>query len=751
MIISKKQIVDLLTIHFMYSILSMKNRILLCILFVFIGINLIHAQGNIRFQISDSASGEAIIGATILELVSHEGAVSDENGVASFPNMNLGKLSFRIQSSEYNSKEIDLNFISRDTLIKVLLKYYGEQLEEVTISSSRMNSRIENTPTRVEVLGTEDLTEENGIKPSNITSLLGDIAGVQLQQVSASTGNTYARIQGMNGRYTQILRDGIPMFNGLSGSFGIMQIPPLDLKQIEVIRGPVSTLYGGGAIGGIINLINKDPDVKPEFVVTVNQTTLKETNVNLYLAKRYKKLGFSIFTGNTAQKQNDIDHDGLSDAPRVGGLVIHPRLVFYLDSINTLTLNYTGTFENRLGGDMRIFTSQKTDTMFRSGNNSNRQFIDIKNVSDFGKKGILIFKFCKGLVKQTLQINYDQAYKFSMKQDIYFSELSYLKKYRKADWVIGINAHSDQFQDFVAIESALPYHNVVIGAFIQNTWRASSRFTIESGMRVDYNASSNRVSNEFIPLPRLALLYKFNSDISMRINGGYGYKMPNPFSFIDIEKDEFVGKLFPVLHSEIAQGINTDINLHHLYKNHLSLTINQSIYYTRIINPIYNTATILGEMALENAAEAMITSGFQTYMRLKIKKHEVYFGYIFVHLNRNYDSVHPVASVTPRHNLSATYVFELSNSWHVGIESSFIAGQLDQNYLPVKSYLLLAAMVRYEFKKLTFVMNGENLLDFRQSKFERIYDGTIYNPQFHQLWAPIDGRVINISVRYKII
>lgn len=729
----------------------MKNRILLSILFLFVGINLVQAQGMVRLQLRDSVSGEAIIGATIVELGSQKGAMSNENGFASFNDLKFGKLSFRIQSIEYSTKIFDLNLISKDTLIIVFIKYQGEELEEVMISSSRTNSRIENTPNRVEVLGTEELKEENGIKPGNITSLLGDIAGVQLQQVSASTGNTFARIQGMNGRYTQILRDGIPMFSGLSGSFGIMQIPPLDLKQIEVIRGPVSTLYGGGAIGGIINLINKEPEVKPEFLVSVNQTTLKETNVNLYMAKRYKKLGFSIFTGNTSQKQIDIDHDGLSDVPKVGNYIIHPRIVFYLDSINTLTLNYTGTFENRLGGDMRVFTTLKNDTMFRRGNNSNRQFFDIKNVSDFGKNGILIFKFCKGLVKQTLEINFDRALKFSTQQDIYFSELSYLKKHQKADWVIGVNVNSDRFQDFVAIESALPYHNFTIGTFVQNTWRPTLKFTIESGIRVDINSGSNGLFDEIIPLPRLALLYKFTSDISMRLNGGYGYKMPNPFSFYDIETVRFSGRLFPALNSEIAQGINTDINLHHLYKNHLSFTINQSFFYTRIINPIYNTSTISGEIELKNATNAMTSSGFQTYIRIKQQRHEVYFGYIFVHLERKYDGVHPTPSVTPKHNLSATYVFELTDSWHTGIESSFIAGQLDQNYLPVKSYLLLAAMVRYEFKKLTFVLNGENLLDFRQSKFGRIYDGTIYNPQFHQLWAPIDGRVINISVRYRII
>jgi len=128
----------------------------------------------------------------------------------------------------------------------------------VVVSTTRSNDRIENATTKVEVLGLEEMNEESTIKPGNIASILGDVSGVQIQQSSATSGNANVRIQGLDGRYTQIIRDGMPLYGGYSGGFGILSIPPLDLRQIELIKGSSSTLYGGGAIGGLINLVSKN-------------------------------------------------------------------------------------------------------------------------------------------------------------------------------------------------------------------------------------------------------------------------------------------------------------------------------------------------------------------------------------------------------------------------------------------------------------------------------------------------------------
>ena len=253
------------------------------------------AQNYLHAFVKDSITNEPLIGATIIEQGTTNGISTDVNGKAKFTVTKIGDVAFIIQYNGYKSKSITVSIPQKDTLLVVFLASSNLELGEVTVTSVRTNSRIEDIPTRIEVLGLDALNEENGVKSGNIMGLLGDIAGIQMQQVSASSGNTYARIQGLNGRYTQLLKDGMPLFGGLSGSFGIMQIPPLDLKQIEIIKGSASTLYGGDAIGGIINLVSKNPSENHELTLTVNHSSLLETNLNGYYAKRYKNIGFSLF------------------------------------------------------------------------------------------------------------------------------------------------------------------------------------------------------------------------------------------------------------------------------------------------------------------------------------------------------------------------------------------------------------------------------------------------------------------------
>src|SRR5690606_34386217 len=112
-------------------------------------------------------------------------------------------------------------------------------------------------PTRVEVIAGEELEEKANMNSSNITMLLKETPGIQVQQMDATSASMSFRIQGLDGRYTQLLQDGMPIYGGFTGSLSLVQIPPLNLKQVEIVKGSASTLYGGGAIAGLVNLVTK--------------------------------------------------------------------------------------------------------------------------------------------------------------------------------------------------------------------------------------------------------------------------------------------------------------------------------------------------------------------------------------------------------------------------------------------------------------------------------------------------------------
>ena len=136
--------------------------------------------------------------------------------------------------------------------------------ESVTVvASTRTDKRLEDQPMRVEVLAREEIEEKMLMTPGDIVMMLNEMGGMRVQTTSPSLGAASVRIQGMRGRYTRVLSDGLPLF-GEVGGLGLLQIPPMDLGQVEVIKGVASALYGAGAMGGVINLLSRRPGAEPD-------------------------------------------------------------------------------------------------------------------------------------------------------------------------------------------------------------------------------------------------------------------------------------------------------------------------------------------------------------------------------------------------------------------------------------------------------------------------------------------------------
>lgn len=718
-------------------------------LLLFIGLftasNYASGQNELRILVKDAVSNEGLPDVSIVTGGKDTGTITNAQGYA-FLKVSGKEMKLHITCIGYKPLDHRIYFplTAADTLFVFALTKEEHELEQVIVSSSRTESRIENLPTKVEVLGVEEVNEEVGIKPGNIASLLGDIAGIQTQQTSTATGNTEMRVQGLPGKYTQLLKDGMPLFGGYAGSFSVLQIPPLDLKQIEIIKGASSTLYGGGAIAGMINLVSKRPRIgKPERTILLNQSTLNETNAHVYFSARDKKSGYSFFSGINRQQAKDVNHDGFSDLARTNGFYLHPVIFLYPDEKNLVSIGYNGTFEKRKGGDMLVL-QQKTDAVHQYfvENKSIRNNLELVWENKISKQTHFNFKATGSWLQRDINTN---VFGMSARQFSYFSEASWLHKLKKHDLVTGINLNGDHFRKQLPDSTQIPdEQNNTVGLFIQDDWKISSRFIVQSGLRTDYH---NRYGS--LLLPRMSLLYKISPVLTTRLGGGLGYKTPSLFSSELDERDYMLIRKFGNIRPEKSGGMNWDIN-YHAKLNNWELTINQTFYFTTISRPVQVDINTLPLLYFKNAAAPLRTKGFETYFQAHYNKLEIYLGYTYTYAVDKNDPAKPFLSLSARNKFASVLAYEFSDHFRGGIESAFTGKQYLDDGSQTPAYPFVAAMFRYDTGPFSFVLNCENLLDYRQTRKENIILPPLNNPRLRQLWAPIDGRVVNLSIRVRI-
>jgi iron complex outermembrane receptor protein len=311
----------------------------------------VSGQYHFVLHFTNEDSHQPIPGASVRLKGMNKGGITDSAGFVRISGLDSGSYDLQLTCTDYSAREIKLNLPlkGKDTL-PVTLEQDMETLGNVIVSSSRVNGRIKDLPDRVEVLGTEDMEEETSMHPSNVAVLLSEASGIQTQQTSVSSGNVQIRILGLDGKYTQLLKDGFPMYSGFSNGLSVMQIPPLDLSQVELIKGSASSLYGGDAIAGIIDFISKKPSARPGCNVLANQTMRGGTDMGSFYTARDRHWGLTLLNTFTHQLPVDIDNNGFTVLPRLTAFTINPKLFWYPTDSTTVSLAVNSTYDNRLGG-----------------------------------------------------------------------------------------------------------------------------------------------------------------------------------------------------------------------------------------------------------------------------------------------------------------------------------------------------------------------------------------------------------------
>ena len=644
----------------------------------------------------------------------------------------------------YEKKEVQFAVPFNDSLLLIEMKLKEEEEDEVVIQSTRSSRTIRDIPTRVEFIAGEELDEKANMKPGDIRMVLTESTGIQTQQTSATSANASIRIQGLDGRYTQTLKDGFPLYAGFSSGLGLLQTPPLDLKQFEVIKGSASTLFGGGAIAGLVNLISKTPKEERELRFHFDVTSARGLNTSGFYGKKFGKTGLTVFASRNSNAAYDPADIGLSAIPKFERYTVNPRLFVFFDSKTTMTAGVNITTEKRTGGDMNYIKGNNSSGFYEF-NNTDRYSTQLSIEHHFGKCSHFTFKnsfnrFQRGITSP--------GYGFNGTQNGTFTEATYAYHGDKTEWVAGINLLTDNFKETRLTATSLRnYQQLTAGGFVQNTLKVNEKFNLETGLRCDYVKDYG-----FAFLPRLSALFKFNSKFSSRIGGGLGYKSPTIFTEESerlqyknvLPVDDNVNKM------ERSYGVNADINYKTKFADgEVSFSINHLFFYTRIADPLllqpdgsnYRFNTVTGHID---------SRGMETNIKVGYSDFKLFLGYTYTHAELHQGTIKEENFLTPRHRLNSVLLYEVHDKWKVGLEAYYFNKQKLSDGSTGKPYWITGFMVEKLWEKVSLYINFENFLDARQTKYGSIYTGSINNPVFKDIYAPLDGFVVNGGIKLRL-
>ena len=704
-------------------------------------------QNTFKAIIKDSQTKETLFGATVILQGTTNGAVADENGFVEIKNIPDGKQVIIFSYIGYKEKNYTFYFPLTQTepLIILLSGDEGEKLEEVVISSTRSSRTIDNIPTRIEAISGEELEEKGNMKPGDIRMMLNESTGIQTQQTSATSYNSSIRIQGLDGKYTQILRDGFPLYSGFSGGLSLLQIVPLDLKQVEVIKGASSTLYGGGAIAGLVNLVSKIPKEKRELSFMLNGTSALGLDASGFYSENFDKVGTTIFASYNLGTPYDPAKIGFTAIPKFTRYTINPKLFVYFNDKTTLNIGINSTIEDRIGGDIKYIES-KGDSIhsYFEKNKTTRFSTQLGLDHKLNDKSTLSFKNSVGYYDRTIEI---PSYEFSGIQLSSFSEATFNYKGEKSEWVTGLNLWSNKFdQNKIDTSTVVDYNHTTFGAFVQNTWNASEKFILETGLRGDYQNEYG-----FFALPRISALLKVHPKLSMRIGGGLGYKTPTVFTE-DAERIQFRNVLpidVSTTKAEESIGGNFDINFKTPLTDNMFFSINTLLFYTKVKNPLVLVPTITGSYEFQQPKGFIDTKGIETNVKLTYEDFKLFIGYTFADVKQHYNENVTKFPLVAQHRLNNVLMYEIEEKLKIGLEAYYFSPQQLNDGATGREYWLFGLMIEKIWERFSVFINFENFGNTRQTKFDTIYTGSITNPTFRDIYAPVDGFVVNGGLKIK--
>jgi len=548
-----------------------KNRIsILCILISTISF----AQTTMKGRIT--SEDQVLQGANIVLKNTKYATITRPDGSYNIENINPGNYEVLVSYIGFKSQKKNIKVTDS---IEIILNFdlkNSHELDEVVITGTlKAVSRLE-SPVPVEVYKPTFFKKN---PTANIFEALQNVNGVrpQLNCNVCNTGDIH--INGLEGPYTLVLIDGMPIVSGLSTVYGLSGIPNSLLERIEIVKGPASSLYGSEAVGGLINIITKNPKNAATFSVDAFATGWGEINYDLGFKANIGK-NTSLLTGvNYFNYSNPIDNnnDNFTDVTLQDRISVFQKWNFSRKSNKLFSVAGRFFYEDRWGGEMQW------EKKYRGGNEVYGESIYTKRWELLGAyelpvKEKMLFSFS--------YTDHDQnsvygAIPYLAKQRIGFGQLTLDKKINNHDILLG-TALRYQYYDDNTTATVNEDINWIPSVFVQDEINLAEKHKLLLGARYDYNSNHGSIFT-----PRLAYKWKINENNILRFNTGTGFRIVNLFTE---EHAALTGSRDVIVLEELKPERSYNVNLNYLTKfyseNGNFIGLETSAWYTHFANSI---------------------------------------------------------------------------------------------------------------------------------------------------------------------
>jgi outer membrane receptor for ferrienterochelin and colicins len=669
-------------------------------------------------------------------------ATTDANGSARLV-LSAGRHTLVVARIGYAPKRVDVTVLA-DSVISVTIDVAMEDkmasMEPVTVTATRTERLAGDTPLRVEVLDEMEVDENTLMAPSGITMLLNETPGVRVQAASPTLGTGSVRILGLPGQYTAMLADGLPLYGGAASALGPLDVSPVDLKRVELIKGAASSLYGGQALGGVINLISKPPTGQKE--VLLNARTMGVTDAATWLSQRLSEhSGVSLLASGTIQNAADPDGDGWGDQSRARRWGLRPRFSFDDTSGRSLFVTAGYGYDDRQGGTLGSAVAPD-GVPFREGLTGHRVDAGLTLRLPQGDSGHIAARVALSTNGRERVFGGGPVEPDRISTG--FAEITLMTKPQGSTVVVGAAVQADA------------YHNKLNSAFDHDWWtpglfltgdRDFGPVTVSASIRAD-----NHPAVGFKLTERLALLARPAKDWSVRVSAGTGFAAPTSMT----EEVEAIGLRSiraSKLSGEESVGAMIDVNGRVLGAELLltgySSSIDGAIQLVDLGDPSHAGL-------LRNAVGTTRVGGAEAAAVWRFEDNRFLLTYGYARGTRT-DPETGLGEPVPllnRHRAGGDLMLEKPGVYRIGIEGIYYGRQaLDDNPYrdQSKPYVYVMAIAVRQFGPVEAVANFENLLDVRQTRFDRLVrpSPTVGGRWTTDVWAPLEGFMANVAVRYR--